>query len=130
LCKAGDLAEKPLSFAVRLVQKAVAMMTDGYMRSAIDYFEVNRLKPSLTTTFLTWSRLSFQTGDFGWGEAVYSAPVTLPGRQVVLLLSHGKEMEGINVLLGLPSRALKQYKEYIQSCLIPGDVEIRLRKST
>jgi omega-hydroxypalmitate O-feruloyl transferase len=76
-----DLEEKPLSFAVRLVQKVVAMMKDGYMRSTIDYFEVNRLRPSLTATFFTWSRLSFQTADFGWGEVVYSAPATLPERQ-------------------------------------------------
>lgn len=64
LCKAGDLAEKPLSFVVRLVQKAATVMTDGYMRSNIDYFELNRLRPSLTATF--FDMVLFVVPDYGF----------------------------------------------------------------
>lgn len=113
ICQAGDLMEKPLSFAVSQVQEAIKMVNDGYMRSAIDYFEATRLRPSLASTLLitTWSRLSFHTTDFGWGEPVLSGPVALPEKEVILFLSHGKERRSINVLLGLPASAMNIFKQ-------------------
>lgn len=116
LCSAGELLKNPLSFAVGLVQKAVSMVTDNYMRSAIDYFEVTRERPSLTATLLitTWSRLSFHVTDFGWGEPLQSGPVTLPEKEVILFLAHGKERKSINVLLGLPSTAMAIFEELMQ----------------
>ncbi|XP_008778437.2 omega-hydroxypalmitate O-feruloyl transferase-like [Phoenix dactylifera] len=116
LCSAGELMERPLSFAVGLVQKAVNMVTDEYMRSAIDYFEATRARPSLTSTLLitTWSRLSFHTTDFGWGEPIQSGPVSLPEKEVTLFLSHGKERKSINVLLGLPGPAMLKFQELME----------------
>ncbi|CAI9787358.1 unnamed protein product [Fraxinus pennsylvanica] len=116
LCKAGELVDNPFSFAVKLVQEAVRMVTDGYMRSAIDYFEATRARPSLTATLLitTWSRLSFHTTDFGWGEPVLSGPVVLPEKEVILFLSYGKERKSINVLLGLPAPAMKTFERLIK----------------
>ncbi|XP_077212181.1 omega-hydroxypalmitate O-feruloyl transferase-like [Tasmannia lanceolata] len=113
LCSAGEILEKPLSFTVGLVKKAVSMVTDSSMRSAVDYFEVTRVRPSLTATLLitTWSRLSFHTTDFGWGEPLHSGPVALPEKEVILFLSHGKERKSINVLLGLPASAMPVFAE-------------------
>ncbi|XP_047314639.1 omega-hydroxypalmitate O-feruloyl transferase-like [Impatiens glandulifera] len=113
LCFAGDLVNKPLSFGVELVQDAVKMVTDDYMRSAIDYFEVTRMRPSLNATLLitTWSRLSFHTTDFGWGQPILSGPVALPEKEVILFLSHGRERKSVNVLLGLPAHAMKIFQE-------------------
>ncbi|KAL5791542.1 hypothetical protein ACOSP7_000136 [Xanthoceras sorbifolium] len=116
LCSSGELLENPLSFAVGLVQKAVNMATDDYMRSAIDYFEITRARPSLAATLLitTWSRLSFHATDFGWGEAFLSGPVGLPEKEVVLFLPLGQERKGINVLLGLPASAMNIFEELMQ----------------
>ncbi|KAI3463601.1 hypothetical protein Pfo_020264 [Paulownia fortunei] len=116
LCSAGELLENPLSFTVKLVQEAVKMVTDSYMRSAIDYFEATRARPSLAATLLitTWSRLSFHTTDFGWGEPILSGPVALPEKEVILFLSHGKERKSINVLLGLPAPAMKTFEQLMQ----------------
>ncbi|XP_077209990.1 omega-hydroxypalmitate O-feruloyl transferase-like [Tasmannia lanceolata] len=113
LCSVGEILEKPLSFTVGLVKKAVSMVTDSSMRSAIDYFEVTRVRPSLTATPLisTWSRLSFRTTDFGWGEPLHSGPVALPEKEVILFLSHGKERKRINVMLGLPASAMPVFAE-------------------
>lgn len=116
LCKARDLVDNGLSFSAGLVQEAVKMVTDGYMRSAMDYFEATRLRPSLAATLLitTWSRLSFYTTDFGWGEPVLSGPVALPEKEVILFLSHGKERKSINVLLGLPAPAMKKFEQLME----------------
>ncbi|KAF5730973.1 putative Taxadien-5-alpha-ol O-acetyltransferase [Tripterygium wilfordii] len=116
LCSAGELLENSMSYAVGLVQEAVNVVTDSYMRSAIDYFEMTRARPSLSATLLitTWSRLSFHSTDFGWGEPVFSGPVALPEKEVIMFLSHGKERKSINVLLGLPASAMKTFEELMQ----------------
>ncbi|CAL1389156.1 unnamed protein product [Linum trigynum] len=112
LCKAGEIVENDLSFAARRVQEAVRMVDDGYMRSAIDYFEATRKRPSLAATLLitTWSRLSFHTTDFGWGEPTVAGPVVLPEKEVILFLSHGKERTSVNVLMGLPASAMETFE--------------------
>jgi len=116
ICNAGELAERPVSFAVGLVQEAVKLVSDGYMRSAVDYFEATRSRPSLAATLLitTWSRLSFHTTDFGWGEPVQSGPVVLPEKEVILFLSNGRERRSINVLLGLPKSAMLTFEELME----------------
>jgi omega-hydroxypalmitate O-feruloyl transferase len=116
LCSAGELLENPLSFAVGLVDKAVHMVSDSYMRSAIDYFEITRARPSLAATLLitTWTRLAFHTPDFGWGETVFSGPMGLPQKEVILFLPHGQDKKSINVFLGMPASAMKEFLELMQ----------------
>ncbi|KAJ1275618.1 hypothetical protein BS78_05G149100 [Paspalum vaginatum] len=113
LATAGELLAAPVSRAAGLVQDAVRMVTDEYMRSAVDYFEATRARPSLASTLLitTWSRLEFHGADFGWGEPIMSGPVTLPEKEVILFLAHGKERKSINVLLGLPATAMEAFQE-------------------
>ncbi|KAG8089869.1 hypothetical protein GUJ93_ZPchr0011g27298 [Zizania palustris] len=117
LATAGDLLSSPPSHAAGLVQDAVRMVTDEYMRSAVDYFEATRARPSLASTLLitTWSRLAFQDADFGWGAPAMSGPVTLPEKEVILFLAHGKERKSINVLLGLPATAMDAFQELMDA---------------
>ncbi|CAL5393638.1 hypothetical protein CsSME_00018719 [Camellia sinensis var. sinensis] len=116
ICNASELIEKPLSFAVEHVQNAIKMVTEGFIRSAIDYFEVTRARPSLTATLLvtSWTRLDFDTTDFGWGEAVQSGCVNLPEKEVVLLLCNGRDTKITTLLLGLPITAMKTFQELMQ----------------
>lgn len=109
---AGEVTLNPLSHTVGLVKSAVEMVTDGFMRSAIDYFEVTRARPSLTATLLitSWAKLSFHTKDFGWGEPVVSGPVGLPEKEVILFLPCGSDTKSIKVLLGLPGSAMKVFE--------------------
>ncbi|XP_021775822.1 omega-hydroxypalmitate O-feruloyl transferase-like [Chenopodium quinoa] len=115
LCKAGDLLETPLSHAVELVQGAVKLVTDSYMRSAIDYFELTRARPSMNGTLLitAWSRLAFHSPNFGWGETIYTGPVGVPEKEVALFLPSGEDRRSINVHLGMPASAMKIFEEEI-----------------
>lgn len=115
LCKARELLESPFSHAVELVQGAIKLITDSYMRSAIDYFEMTRARPSMNGTLLitAWSRLGFHSPDFGWGETIYTGPVGLPDKEVVLFLPSGEDKRSISVNLGLPASAIKIFEEEI-----------------
>ncbi|GAU50843.1 hypothetical protein TSUD_76110 [Trifolium subterraneum] len=116
MCKAGELLKNPLSFSVEVIKRSIEMVTDSYMRSAIDYFEVNRSKPSLTSTLLitTWTRLSFHEADFGWGKPRSFCPVTLPQKEVILFLPHGENTRSINVFVGLPASTMKIFEKNME----------------
>ncbi|VVB04971.1 unnamed protein product [Arabis nemorensis] len=112
----GELVDNPLSRSVGLVKNMVQLVTDGFMRSAMDYFEVNRTRPSLTATLLitSWSKLTLHKLDFGWGEPIFSGPIGLPGKEVILFLPGGDDMKSINVFLGLPASAMEVFEKLMK----------------
>lgn len=113
---AREIVENPLSHSVGLVKSVVELVTDGFMRSAMDYFEVNRTRPSLNATLCitSWSKLTLHKLDFGWGEPVFSGPVGLPGKEAILLLPSGNDMKSIDVFLGLPTSAMEVFEELMK----------------
>lgn len=116
-CAAGELS---LPHAVRLVRGAAEAVTDAYMRSAVDYFEATRARPSLASTLLitAWSRLPFSAADFGWGPPAAYGPAALPEKEVALFLSCGEEGGGgVRVLLGLPAAAMAEFERLVEEVI-------------
>ncbi|XP_062230121.1 omega-hydroxypalmitate O-feruloyl transferase-like [Phragmites australis] len=118
-CAAGELVAS-LPRAVRLVRGAVEAVTDAYMRSAVDYFEATRARPSLASTLLitAWSRLPFRAADFGWGPPEAYGPAALPEKEVALFLSCGEEGGGVRVLLGLPAAAMAEFERLVEAVMV------------
>uniref|UniRef100_A0A0D9YJE9 Uncharacterized protein n=1 Tax=Oryza glumipatula TaxID=40148 RepID=A0A0D9YJE9_9ORYZ len=106
----------PLSVPPALDRAAV---TDAYMRSAVDYFEATRARPSLASTLLitAWSRLPFRAADFGWGPPAAYGPAALPEREVALFLSCAGEGGGVRVLLGLPAAAMAEFERLVDEVI-------------
>lgn len=114
---AGELVGRPLGFTVREVQRAIRRVDDDFVRSAVDFFEVTRARPSLAATLLVtaWSKLPFHVADFGWGPPLQAGPAALPEKEVALFLSHGRERKSVNVLLGLPTAAMDTFQRLLQA---------------
>jgi omega-hydroxypalmitate O-feruloyl transferase len=112
--RAKELVGKPLSSAARLIQNAIKMTDDTFIKSAIDYIEVMRARPpTLDATLLitSWTRLGFSSSDFGWGEAFYSGSAELPQKEVVVFLPQAKERKSTVVVMGLPGSSMKIFKD-------------------
>ncbi|KAA8521014.1 hypothetical protein F0562_011698 [Nyssa sinensis] len=93
----GDLMSKPLNYASRRIREAVEKMTDGYVRSALNFLK----NQSNVTGFRTlhdvvspkgvfygnpnlqinsWLGLPLIHGaDFGWGKEIYMGPAGFDG---------------------------------------------------
>ncbi|KAL7257667.1 hypothetical protein ACSBR1_003892 [Camellia fascicularis] len=92
--QSGELMTRPLGHASSKIREAVEMVTDDYVRSAIDLVKV---QPELTRfrTYHTvgstqghfygnpnieitsWIGLPLKNVDFGWGKEIYMGPTTV-----------------------------------------------------
>ncbi|KAH7286171.1 hypothetical protein KP509_33G061100 [Ceratopteris richardii] len=114
IAKAGELIENGVSFGAGKIRGALERMDDEYLRSALDYLE---LQPDLEAldrgadTFKTpnlgitsWIRLQpIYEADFGWGRPIFMGPAAVPFEGLVYLLPSASKDGGLSVSLGLSS---------------------------
>ncbi|CAK9193329.1 unnamed protein product [Sphagnum troendelagicum] len=83
---ATELATISLAQTVKLVQDAKAMITDRYVRSAIDFFEVTRAQMiGRATLFVSsWVGIPIHLVDFGWGQPMCALPGTMLPEDAIL----------------------------------------------
>ncbi|CAL9131789.1 unnamed protein product [Musa textilis] len=112
--RVAELTEQPLGFAVKRVREAIERVTDEYIRSAVDWLEVNKGMPAIghgNFIVSAWWTLPFHELDFGWGKPIYGGPVVSVMHECVLLLSDGKG--GINIWLALEEEKMKSFLSYV-----------------
>ncbi|XVE62642.1 hypothetical protein DITRI_Ditri06bG0135300 [Diplodiscus trichospermus] len=115
-CRAGDLVQKPFPFTVKLVQESIILVTDGFVKSAIDYHELTRGQYEVENTccISKWSRLTFYDVDFGWGKPQQVAPASVVDN-LALTIAQEKDSQNIILSLGLPESVMKTFEKLIQS---------------
>ncbi|XP_062090007.1 shikimate O-hydroxycinnamoyltransferase-like [Humulus lupulus] len=94
--RVGDLKTKPLSYAVTCIHEDLKKMDNDYLRSSIDYLELQSDVSSLRRGAHTyrnpnfgitsWVRLLSYEVDFGWGQPIYIGPggILYEGKSYVL----------------------------------------------
>eukprot|EP00249_Psilotum_nudum_P003139 c16460_g1_i1 orf=656-1585(+) len=126
ICTAAELVERPLSYATKLVQDAIAIVDDEYIRSAIDYLEVHKpIKKPLTATILVSEifRLGYKNFQITEGEVKYGGILDHMDEIPELVIVSSTDWEGndIEVRLALPSPAMQEFARQVQA-LFPGYV--------
>ena len=120
---ARELANTSLSFAVKLINEAKTAVNNEYMRSVIDFMELNE-RPHFTMlgSFVASqvSKMGLRDVDFGWGNAVYRGPAggglgAVDGMFCLFFAHQNTDgFEGIMVTLGLPSDAMRPFENEIR----------------
>lgn len=113
MARAGELNEEGLSYGAGKIRGALERMDDEYLRSALDYLE---LQPDLVAlvrgahTFKTpnlgitsWTRLPIHEADFGWGRPIFMGPAGIPFEGLAYLLPSPSQDGGLSVSLALSS---------------------------
>jgi omega-hydroxypalmitate O-feruloyl transferase len=116
ISNASDLLSRPLSAASRSIKAAISRTDNAFIRSAVDYIELNRVaRPSLTATTLVtaWNRLEFRTADFGWGQASHSGPAELPHKEVAMILRGVRDSDSMVLVVGLPLSCVQAFQEMV-----------------
>eukprot|EP00253_Pinus_taeda_P003799 PITA_03799 len=117
MSSAKDLTSKKLSEAVRLVQMARKSITEEYIRSTIDYLELQRpssLEFSAKLGITQWTRFSLYQTDFGWGRPIYAGPIDLsPTPQLCLFLPCVNDGDSIVVCMCLPPSSVSAFTRFL-----------------
>ncbi|KAJ4958443.1 hypothetical protein NE237_025554 [Protea cynaroides] len=87
----SQLIEGRLKETTRSVREARLEISEEYVRSTVDYIEVNRprrLEFGGKLTITQWTRFSmYESADFGWGRPIYAGPIDItPTPQLCVLL--------------------------------------------
>lgn len=110
-----ELSESSLSYAVKLVQKAKASLTNEYIRSIVNYLDDKSARPDLVASLVIsqWSRLELTEVDFGWGKPLHVGPL---GSDIYcLFLPCDGQLDAVNVLLSVPRTIIDKYEYYMRS---------------
>ncbi|XP_039158961.1 omega-hydroxypalmitate O-feruloyl transferase-like [Eucalyptus grandis] len=112
LCTMGELIEEPISAFVTRIKKAIESVTDNYVQSRIDYYDINPSErlPVSAFSISSWTRLEYGSTNFGWGEPRFGAGE--PPRESCLFMKDGRE-KGIAVVLGLPLPAMNTFEKLV-----------------
>ncbi|EFJ27564.1 BAHD family acyltransferase, clade V [Selaginella moellendorffii] len=103
-----------LSLCVRKVRDAIASVNEEYIRSEIDWCEVNGhgiidLPGGMIIT--PWSKLPFDGVDFGWGAPTYIAAPVNDRPEYVLVLSSCKGDGGVDVFMAMEFHKMRKLEE-------------------
>ncbi|XP_020600348.1 omega-hydroxypalmitate O-feruloyl transferase-like [Phalaenopsis equestris] len=113
LCPAGLLMNRPLNHAIEMVEEAIQGVTNRFVRSTIDFYELTRARPSLAGTFIisSWTRLGIEPMDFGWGSSDQVELAELFAPELAVFRTYGKGGESISITLALSSPTMHAFEK-------------------
>ncbi|XP_027341165.1 shikimate O-hydroxycinnamoyltransferase-like [Abrus precatorius] len=118
---AGDLMSKPTWYAASRIHNALLRMDNEYLRSALDYLE---LQPDLKAlvrgahTFrcpnlgiTSWVRLPIHDADFGWGRPIFMGPGGIAYEGLSFIIPSSTNDGSLSVAIALPPEQMKVFQE-------------------
>uniref|UniRef100_A0A5B7AWD0 Putative spermidine hydroxycinnamoyl transferase-like n=1 Tax=Davidia involucrata TaxID=16924 RepID=A0A5B7AWD0_DAVIN len=133
--RAGELVSRPLGYASSRVREAVEMITDEYVRSALDFVrsqsDVTPFRTSHTVgctqgafygnpnlVITSWIGLPFYGVDFGWGKEIYMGPGALGFDGKCFILSGHDEDGSLLIPLRLQVARMEAFKKFFYEDII------------
>ena len=120
----SNLVNGCLSDTALLVREARLSISEEYLKSTLDYVEVNRprrLEFGGKLTITQWTRFSiYESADFGWGKPVYAGTIdlTLTPQVCVFLPEGGSDSTGTMVVcICLPESATNKFTKHLSTIL-------------
>ncbi|KAJ8762720.1 hypothetical protein K2173_012212 [Erythroxylum novogranatense] len=120
---AGNICCNPLGYALELVRKAKAEVTEEYMQSVADLMVIKG-RPHFTAVrsyiVSDLTRAGFGDVDFGWGKAVYGGPAKGGVAGVVnfyIPFKNRKGENGIVMPICLPADAMERFEAELDKML-------------
>jgi shikimate O-hydroxycinnamoyltransferase len=110
--KVGDVLAQPLGFLAEMIRKRMEIIDDAYVRSVIDYLELESDKSSLQAApgqlmpesdmwVVSWLGMPVYDADFGWGAPRFVAPAQMFGSGTAYVMQRANKDDGIAVLFAL-----------------------------
>lgn len=120
---AGDLSSEPLWCSASRIHEVLVRMDDDYLRSALDYLEMqpdtSKLArgahtfgcPNLGIT--SWARLPIYDADFGWGRPIFMGPGQVAFEGLAYLLPSPTNDGSLSLAISLQADHMKLFAQYL-----------------
>lgn len=120
---AGDLQSKPTWYAASVIRDALVKMNNDYLKSALDYLELQpNLKalvrgahtfkcPNLGIT--SWARLPIHDADFGWGRPIFMGPGGIAYEGLSFVLPSPINDGSLSIAISLQAQHMKLFSKYL-----------------
>jgi shikimate O-hydroxycinnamoyltransferase len=119
--KVGDVLSRPLGFVADRIKRAVSRVDDAFVRSVIDYLELESEKgsqaargqfmPESDLWVVSWLGMPIYDADFGWGRPGFVAPAQMFGSGTAYV-TQGREKDGpVSVLFALEPEYLQCFEK-------------------
>ncbi|RZC85035.1 hypothetical protein C5167_047820 [Papaver somniferum] len=119
----GDLVSKPLTYAAGRIHDAILRMDDEYLRSAVDYLELQRDVKTLARgahTFrgpniaiTNWVWIGLHDADFGWGRPIFAGPGGVGCEGLSYVLPSPVNDGSLLLAISLQSDHMKRFKKVV-----------------
>lgn len=123
IAAAGEILEGPVTRAAARIQDALGRMDDEYLRSALDYLELQPELPKLVRgahTFrcpnlgiTSWVRLPIHDADFGWGRPVFMGPGGIAYEGLAFLLPSPTGDGSLSLAISLQSGHMTKFQKLV-----------------
>lgn len=123
IATAGDLQSKPIWYAASCIHNTLVRMDDEYLRSALDYLE---LQPDLSALargahsfrcpklgITSWVRLPIHDADFGWGRPNFMGPAGIAYEGLCYLLPSTSNDGSLSVAICLQTEYMKLFSKLL-----------------
>lgn len=125
IADAGEItgADDGLEMAASRIQSALTRMDNEYLRSALDYLE---LQPDLSKlvrgahTFrcpnigiTSWTRLPIHDADFGWGRPIFMGPGGIPYEGLSFILPSTEGDGSLSIAISLQAEHMLRFKKLL-----------------
>jgi shikimate O-hydroxycinnamoyltransferase len=121
MAEAGELSQGGVACAAGKIQDALARMDDEYLRSALDYLE---LQPDLSKlvrgahTFrcpnlgiTSWARLPIHVADFGWGRPIFMGPGGIAYEGLAFVLPSPTNDGSLSLAIALQKQHMDKFRK-------------------
>ncbi|PRQ34251.1 putative transferase [Rosa chinensis] len=121
---AGDLISKPLSYAASCIHNAVVRMDDDYVRSILDYLELQQRHQDLSSlahvthircpnlAITSWFTLPLYDADFGWGRPSFMGRAGIPSEGKAYMIPSATN-DGLSLCINLHSRYMNTFSKLV-----------------
>ncbi|XP_016484287.1 shikimate O-hydroxycinnamoyltransferase-like [Nicotiana tabacum] len=123
IAKSGEILSEPLMNTAQRIHSALARMDDEYLRSAIDYLELQTdlsklirgptyfASPNLNIN--SWTRLPVHDSDFGWGKPIHMGPACILYEGTVYILPSPSNDKNLRLAVCLDADHMPLFEKYL-----------------
>ncbi|GKD65307.1 shikimate O-hydroxycinnamoyltransferase-like protein [Tanacetum coccineum] len=123
IAKSGEFETESLSNTARRIRNELGKMDDKYLRSAIDYLELQSdlsalvrgpsyfASPNLNVN--SWTRLPIYDSDFGWGRPIFMGPASILYEGTIYIIPDPSGDRSVSLAVCLDPNHVDLFREFL-----------------